>query len=67
MFSKIVDQKASKLKFNVDGYLTNDRKREQSQAMNQSAVRREQPPASVSPVAMPSNTQLPPQTKLPDP
>jgi len=27
MFSKIVDQKASKLKFNVDGYLVNDRKR----------------------------------------
>jgi hypothetical protein len=40
MFSKIVDQKASKLKFNLDGYLTNERKRDPSQMQNPQGVRR---------------------------
>lgn len=66
MFSKIVDQKANKLKFNVDGYLTNDRKREQSQSQVPPGTRREQPPTT-NPVVNPSNPQIPPQSKLPDP
>lgn len=66
MFSKIVDQKASKLKFNVDGYLTNDKKRQQSQLQNISHVRQSHTPSLVTPLNASSvvASQVP---KLPDP
>lgn len=66
MFSKIVDQKANKLKFNVDGYLTNDRKREQSQLQNPQGMRREHP-SNANPLPSSSINQIPQQPKLPDP
>lgn len=66
MFSKIVDQKASKLKFNVDGYLSNDRRREQAQSQNPMAVRRDHPP-STNPAVNPAVSQVPQPMKMPDP